>query len=478
MFGDKPLTRELLRPLHWYVQWTRDYPNKSRSLERMTQTFAMIMSNPADLINMECCWTASKVHAFINQTIIGTGGRRVDAAETISLLLRGVKEMESLMELILRKVKGHAVAWDVLLGLEVIKCMLNLAVHHRLLLVPWMWRSLRLTLCRMLHCLSPLRLFSSPGASSRAAPKTATVVGPGGVPLVIPRVVSSRRHLRRLAPDGGEEEEAVPVTWLDLLCVVLDAVILLRPLMLLATARRVFPKGPEMARIGVVPSPMTDAAAAAAAAEGETPAASEGTEAAHYADVIRFAMAATADQTLFSNWRAWASFATLDAVVLFFSYVIRHYRVPIVYVDEEEGGRGPQPGGGADGAVADAGAEREEFADGRPPLPPVPADAAAAGDEADGEEEAADAARRRPVQPVPVPAVVSRDALRVQHAMRNMALSFLRDPFFTATLRYYVHKYLVVGCVNRIPLLGSLLAFQVSYILSMQHFSFMYSLGQ
>lgn len=76
------------------------------------------------------------------------------------------------------------------------------------------------------------------------------------------------------------------------------------------------------------------------------------------------------------------------------------------------------------------------------------------------------------------PAMISRDAARQQHAMRNLLYSLLRDPFFSVVLKQSISRYLVHGWVNKIPLLGGLVGFQVAYFLSMQHFSFLYSVGQ
>lgn len=74
--------------------------------------------------------------------------------------------------------------------------------------------------------------------------------------------------------------------------------------------------------------------------------------------------------------------------------------------------------------------------------------------------------------------ILSRDTLRVTQSVRNLLLNILRDPFFATVLRQFIYNKFVQGKLNRIPLLGAILSFQVGYILSMQHYSFLYSAGQ
>lgn len=528
----------LPKPLRWYVDWVRANEENAQSLERLSRTFAMILSDPSNLINMEGCWTISKLHSLSNRVILQTGCRSVSASEALTHILGAIQEVESLGELLLRKYFSQQTTWSVLLALQSIKTVLNACVHQQLFLMPWVWHSVRLYLRRMLRVfrLPNLLLPHRPNtpekkdghdggpheASNRVYGQT---IGPNGTRLVIPRVVSNGRsgHRHSFRPgqqesttDDAEELEAeesagaIPFTFIDILGMVIDAFLLVRPVLVLAAARHTFPEvgGEGIAKIPSLPpkqskkdsnsnsnstgAEKTAAAAAAAPAEPPSPpppppapapapakpmTKEEKQKAAEEAALGRFPLlrsvmeASTAQQTLFSSWKWWSIFAALDALVVLVSRYIQAYRIPVVYIDEPSASqalRRLESSGGSSGA-------EEEESD--------PAAAAAAAQLRNGGEEdggAEDAANGPPARAVVsnAPAVVSRDSLRLQQAMRNVGYTFLRDPFFTIVLKQLIHNHFIKGFLSRIPIIGSLVGFQVGYFLAMQHYSFLYMLGQ
>ncbi|CCW67774.1 unnamed protein product [Phytomonas sp. Hart1] len=144
----------------------------------------------------------------------------------------------------------------------------------------------------------------------------------------------------------------------------------------------------------------------------------------------------------------------MDSFMLLASRFIRVNRVPVVYIHStlDSGGMiaaKPRPGG--DSPADEESAEPAE------------------------EVGSPQAARMDLIYDLPI---VSRDSLRTQHALRNLAYNFLRDPFFTSSIKLFIYQNFIKGFVNRIPLLGSLVGFQVSYYLAVQHHSFLYSVGQ
>lgn len=352
------------------------------------------------------------------------------------------------------------------------------------------------------------------GAAGAGGSLRGRVVGPNNTRLVIPRVASDRRHEHRhvylpgiSGGDGAgfddgedhitfahhhndddadaaelEEAEVIGFTWIDLLGMMLDTYLLLRPLALVAVARQAHLALPEAeaGTIGVLPPPVSKAELAAAAKAVEE-AAAEAKRTGMPAKptppgpdpfaALHKAMSATPQQTLLGNWRVWAAVTGCDLLVAALARLVRHHRVPVVYIKENasdvdavcgpsaaaplEGGETAALPGSADGDEDGAGAAAAAAAVTNP--------AANAG--AIGES----------VMELPV---VSRDRMRVQQAVRNIFYNFLRDPFFTAVLKQFVFQHFIRGFVNRIPLLGPCITFYVSHYLSMQYYSFLYTLGQ
>jgi hypothetical protein len=533
---------KLLDPLRWYFQWVRANPENATSLEQISRTFTLFVSDPTNLINSEACFTLCKVHALSNTAIIATGSHRTTKTEILSYVLQLIQEVECLMELIGRKYAGHRNTWNALLLLEAIKCTLKTCVHRQLFLIPWLWESLKVSLRRALRHLVILggnrrrvrggsggkdgisctaSFAAGSGVSGAAAgvdgvlagldncggsSLRGTVVGPNNTRLVIPRVASDRRHEHRhffngagaaAAADGEghvtfapenelveadevEEGESIPFTWVDVLGMILDMYLLLRPLVLVAVARHTFLQLPEetAASIAKLPPVMSRAeqtkvakeaaeaaqAAKAAAAAGQpappTPSLPDPLASLHKA------MSATPQQNLMSSWHGWGAVAGCDLLVAFLARLVRQRRVPVVYISDSAEGEN------TDGAavplnITDSNENAEAGEGGE--------DGAAIGYAVDT---ITTTDGRNAIGPVQVPPVVSRDRMRVQQALRNTLYGFLRDPFFTAVLKQFIYVHFVKGFVNRIPLLGPCISFYVIHYLSMQHYSFLYTLGQ
>lgn len=549
--GGLPLGK-VLEPLRWYLRWVRANPENATSLEQISRTFTLLVSDPSNLINSEACFTLCKVHTLSNTAIIATGSHHTTNTDVLSFVLQGIQEVECLMELIVRKYAGHRATWNALLLLEAIKCTLKTCVHRQLFLIPWLWASLKVSLRRALRhlvtlgsrrrrvrgggacgasnnggsgrdslsgtasfaggaasgigggvdgTLSSLNYYSGGSSSSLRG----AVVGPNNTRLVIPRVVSDRRHEHRhvcttaddsddhvsfpheedVEVDEVEEGESIPFTWVDVLGVVLDLYLLLRPLVLVAVARHNFLRLPAdtAADIAKLP-PVLSKAEQAAAAKTATEAAKAAKAAAAAGQpappppslpdplaALNKAIAATPQQTLMGSWRAWGAVAGCDVLVGFLARLVRQKRVPVVYINDSAESEG--------GEVAGANEQQQQVVAivGRTESGGQDGDEVA---EATGEavNTTTITAGHNAIGPVPDPPVVSRDRMRVQQALRNSFYSFLRDPFFTAVLKQFIYAHFVKGFVNRIPLFGPCVSFYVIHYLSMQHFSFLYTLGQ
>ncbi|KAG5482716.1 hypothetical protein CUR178_06753 [Leishmania enriettii] len=527
-----PLGR-LADPLHWYCKWVRANPESASSLEQFSRTLTMLWSDPTNLITSEACVSLCKLHAFSNVAIISTSGRRTSKTELLSFVLQGIQEVECLAELIYRKYAGHRRTWNALLLLEAVKCTLKACVHRQLFLVPWLWESVKVSLRRALRHLTNLTprrrmrgggnggvssgsggsgagSFAACGAGHYAGPITqlsysggstslcGEVVGPHNTRLVIPRVASDRRHEHRhvyrvgtnSVADGGEghvtfeqegdvdeeleEAESIRFTWIDVLGIMLDAYLLLRPLLLVVMARHAFLKLPEEAAISiaVLPPPVSKeemAAAAKAAATAAEEAKKTGTPLKLMPGpdplaALHKSIAAAPQQTLLGSWRVWAGVTGCDFVVALLARLVRSHRVPVVYIKESV-----------------------ESDDGSTPVDLLEGDEAAAL-QGDGAEAAngftgsstvvTGAAHPRTIDPTMELPVVSRDHMRVHQALRNSFYNIIRDPFFTVVLKQLLYHHLIRGFLSRIPLLGTCFSFYAAHYLSMQHYSFLYTLGK
>ncbi|CAC9472473.1 Peroxisomal membrane protein (Pex16) [Leishmania donovani] len=536
--GERLPLGKLLDPLRWYCKWVRANPEGASSLEQFSRTLTMLWSDPTNLITSEACFTLCKLHTFSNFAIISSGGRRTSKTELLSLVLRGIQEVECLMELIHRNYAGHRRTWNALLLLEAVKCTLKACVHRQLFLVPWLWESMKVSLRRALRHLTTLTprrrvrgggnggVASGAGGSGAgsfaawasgagvvgtyAGPLTQVdysggsgglcgeVVGPHNTRLVIPRVASGRRHEHRhvyragasCAADEGEEHvtfaqegdvdeeleeaEAIGFTWVDVLGMILDMYLLLRPVLLVAMARHAFLALPEETTnlIAVLPPPVSKeemAAAAEAAAKAAEEAKKTGTPVKPTPGpdplaALHKAMAAAPQQTLLGSWRVWAGVTGCDFLVALLARLVRHHRVPVVYIkDNAESDDGGTPvallEGGEAASIQGGGADA--------------ADGFAASSTA-----VTGATDSRAIGAAMEPPVVSRDHMRVQQALRNALYNVMRDPFFTAVLKQLVYHHFIRGFVSRVPLLGTCISFYATHYLSMQYYSFLYTLRQ
>ncbi|KAG5482887.1 hypothetical protein LSCM1_06922 [Leishmania martiniquensis] len=531
---------KLLDPLRWYCKWVRDNPEGASSLEQFSRTLTMLWSDPTNLITSEACFSLCKLHRFSNFAIISASGRRTSKTELLSFVLQGVQEVECLMELIHRKYAGHRRTWNALLLLEAVKCTLKACVHRQLFLVPWLWESMKVSLHRALRHLTNLTprrrvrggsgsgnggaslgcggsgagSFAACGGGAGVAGRYAgpltqlsyscsstslrgEVVGPHNTRLVIPRVVSDRRHEHRhvyragsnSAADDGEdhvtfaqegdvdaelnEAESIRFTWIDVLGMMLDIYLLLRPLLLVAMARHAFLALPEETAnsIAVLP-PSVSKKEMVAAAEASTKAAEEAkktgtplqlTPGPDPLAALHKSIAAAPQQTLMGSWRVWACVAGCDCLVALLARFVRSHRVPVVYIKDSAES--------VDGSMLEALLEGGEAV-------VLQGDGAEAANGFTSRSTAVTGATHaRAISPAMELPVVSRDHMRVQQALRNGLYNIIRDPFFTVVLKQLLYHHFIRGFVNRIPLLGTCISFHVAHHLSMQHYSFLYTLG-
>ncbi|TPP53157.1 Peroxisomal membrane protein (Pex16) family protein [Leishmania donovani] len=495
--GERLPLGKLLDPLRWYCKWVRANPEGASSLEQFSRTLTMLWSDPTNLITSEACFTLCKLHTFSNFAIISSGGRRTSKTELLSLVLRGIQEVECLMELIHRNYAGHRRTWNALLLLEAVKCTLKACVHRQLFLVPWLWDFAAWASGAGVvgTYAGPLTQVDYSGGSGGLCGE---VVGPHNTRLVIPRVASGRRHEHRhvyragasCAADEGEEHvtfaqegdvdeeleeaEAIGFTWVDVLGMILDMYLLLRPVLLVAMARHAFLALPEETTnlIAVLPPPVSKeemAAAAEAAAKAAEEAKKTGTPVKPTPGpdplaALHKAMAAAPQQTLLGSWRVWAGVTGCDFLVALLARLVRHHRVPVVYIkDNAESDDGGTPvallEGGEAASIQGGGADA--------------ADGFAASSTA-----VTGATDSRAIGAAMEPPVVSRDHMRVQQALRNALYNVMRDPFFTAVLKQLVYHHFIRGFVSRVPLLGTCISFYATHYLSMQYYSFLYTLRQ
>ncbi|EPY16324.1 hypothetical protein STCU_11397 [Strigomonas culicis] len=495
------LVHYITLPFHHYAQWVRENPENAQSLERMTRTMSIFLTDPSHLLKMEGCYAICKLHSFINQSIMSSSGnaayqqllleqqaaeegeeeggevanedalerkkaalsRRLGlmpVAEAAALLSGMLTELECLLELLVRDyTKCQVRTWRAMLLLEGVKVACNsLSSYAQYLFVPFLWRSVWMQLTTSVRrCLShPSRLFlgsraAAPHdavaavAASTGNSLTGAAVGPHRTRLLIPRVVDSTM-------DGGDPHARwVPVTGTDLLGIVSDLALLLRPLLLVSAAYAAFPAGDAGRTIALLPAPVAAGGGGAEQAEAE-----------RENRLLKDALTSDKSRLLLSSWRVWLLFAAFDFILLIVARFIRRRRAPVVHITDRTSV--------AEAAAAPKAEEREEEAEGSAAeSDPAALLRSAMASPATGALQEAGA----------VPPLVARDALRIQQAVRNLSFSFmLRDPFFTAVIKPFFNRHLLNGFLSRIPLLGGLVHHQASYVLYMQHFSFLYSVGQ
>lgn len=445
-----------------YAEWVRRNADNVASMERFTHMLTIILMSPNNMLKHEIGNTIVNIQNFSNHAIISSAGRKLSVAEQISIVGQIIRKAECLLELLLRRYRGHRTAWNFLLILQLLKCFLNLVAHQQMCLLPSIWQALRRQLRRLITF--PKKLLGPSGVSSgnsgaalsnlphssQAAERT--------TPLVIPRVVATRMFRDRSSEtvgedadfseagkgsnSGGGNPDVLPCTAYDVLGAVVDFLLLLRPLFLLYCARSAFP------------TTAMDACSQIAS-EVEDTTLDDGPRDSNVTDKksdygsffsVKSLIADGLKESLLGNWSVWTLFLGLDVIFAALARYIFHYRKPIVCINRDA--RNYSGVGSNDG--------RQIAHDGEVPSP-----------ELSGVNSAAEH-----------DTVVSRDSLRVQQTMHNLVCCFLRDPFFGSVLRRFIYDNFIIGRINGIPLVGSLLALHVASFLCRQHYSFMYSIGE
>lgn len=279
---------EVMWPLDHYIEWVRRNEAFVSAAENMTRGLSFLFANPASLISMEGTWTVTKLHALSNRMIISTAGRQVHRAEQLSWLMQGIREVECLVEIALRHLRHHRAGWLFVVGIEILKTLLRFFIHKRRLS----------TACRTLSGLV-LLLQSLVASRAKSAATAASVTGfsltrpKSTTSLIIPRVQTSRVAV------------AVP-SLSDIAASIVDLYVLLRPLLLAASAFASFPAKRLLLQ-------------------------------------DRFAFSAAAPTSVRSlkvslspSWGVWRLFVAADLAALLGAHLVRKYRAPIIVADGDD----------------------------------------------------------------------------------------------------------------------------------------------
>jgi hypothetical protein len=166
--------------------------------------------------------------------------------------------------------------------------------------------------------------------------------------------------------------------------------------------------------------------------------------------------------SLLTSWRVWAGMASMECLAAIVSYGLKRFQVPLVTASRDYGGATTMgsSSSGIRGPISPTGSPLEE--DGGTTRP-----------------------TQHPASPTssnnmtpPTTATTTVESARLQVCIDALMFSCLRDPFFAVVLREWVHGYLVAGWVNRwVPFLGWLLSAQITYYMTLQHNSFLYTVG-
>jgi hypothetical protein len=150
--------------------------------------------------------------------------------------------------------------------------------------------------------------------------------------------------------------------------------------------------------------------------------------------------------SLLADWRVWGTVAGLEVLAAVGSFWLKAHHVPLVT------------------ASRSASTPADEARQVRPPWP---------------EEQAASSPSSASAAAIASAAATTTvESARLQRCFDALLFSFLRDPFFSVVLKEFVHRHLVTGWISRwVPMLGWILASQTSYHLTLQHNSFLYTIG-
>lgn len=343
------------------------------------------------------------------------------------------------------------------------------------------------------------------------------------VPLVVPRVVSSKlkehTHYNLGSQDkklstldntemeitkgsalsvatpatnkSVESPSAVPIKWLDVLGMLLDAYILFRPLLLVGVGRYNFlnkqrsdpssvPLRPHelweklKKTLGASPSNLTDASKEPVTEEGGKANSSSRKKAkAAAADgdlaLIRTVVEIPRQRSLFPSWKAWVVFLVFDLISIVLAGFVRRRRIPIVRIAQENMASVPPL------LHSDSDADVNEDSTASASLREI------STEERDAVTGTQESHRRHEGTTTTTTSEktvkrISQDDRRVLQCGQMIRTSVLRDPFFTVGLKKWIFEILMTRLCGRIPLIGKLINYQLGYYFMMQHFSFMSTL--
>lgn len=311
--------------------------------------------------------------------------------------------------------------------------------------------------------------------------------------IVVPRVISSKlathRHNGALVTSESttgvstttqsckpentiRDAERFPMTWIDVLGMMLDAYRLLRPLLLVGCARfhhfgskksstnSLLPMLPEEF-IEKMKKTFTPSSRSSASPKSSKEKKTEEHSAIDHNLAIAQGIASIpCERGLFPNWKYWIVFTLLDAVSTILSRFVRARRVPAVYIADDSDAVQGTPATDSD---SDSG-ENESTADGEEE----------GRESRQGASEAADQGTAKTSAVTSEP--LSQDERRVVQSAKSLFLSALRDPFFGVALKQWIVSTLMGRIFRRIPLFGAVINYQMTCYLMMQQFSFMYTL--
>eukprot|EP00796_Vickermania_ingenoplastis_P001353 gene1353-788_t len=535
----------MMNPLSLYVEWARQSPQKAHSLEHMSRAMCLMQSDMENIVASEGWWCLARMHTFLNTVVIESKEMsRIGASSYIAQnAVAGMKLVECILELLCRRSYGHRVAWDVLLAWQSAKACLQLLSNRSLFRLPCTWQSIRRLLARTLHlsgsaAQNPTRVLVGSGNGEQrrvlenGTPQTtypttqldrpvAEQAGAGEpVVLVIPRVASSKlaqhRHeaLVLESPSEGEATlsnipmdlpDRFPMSWFDVLGMLLDLYNFIRPVLLVAAGRRMYHR---VQQTPGAPQPMLPPQHVSREQQlkAATEAAKAREEAKHVAEesgsktaaqeerspgmrIVESIVRIGKERTHGPFWKPYVFFLLIDIVATVLSCYVRRRRVPAVYIGDADLEAVPAAvrAEDVDGVVEvdNEPQEDEPQAEGREGMEQrggsgsssrsgTPTSGRRAG--AAGRRKAKDNARGTASTSNSGSQTVSQDDRRVQMCARNVLSWALRDPFFSVGLKRWLYDKIMMGFLYRIPLLGSMINYQLGYFLLSQHYSFLYSL--
>lgn len=435
-----------------FLQWTRENPQKAQSLQNLSRAAYMMHADPANVIVSERWWCLAKFHVFLNSIILESQ----QTGWTSKMVVDGMKLVEPMVELTLRAAYGHKEAWDVLLAWCGLKTVIRLCGSNlQYFSVPCMWDSLKDLMSRAVPWGGMrVRRLSRSHSTGGGSPNTTFASGNETQELIIPRVASSKLRKHRLTAigEGGATtdltaSERLPVSWYDALGMLLDVFLLLRPLGLVAAGRHMYHT------VGHLNPPLLPST------PGKVP-----------VDMMQNLgelVSISRIRTHAPLWKPWIIMFILDILCTMLSRVVRHHRVPVIRIDEGD-------------------LKVTQITVQKPPTPNA-SSASDAEEQAEAPEGTSPTSLHtgsgQPKQGTTtvssgVPQVVSRDDLRVRESARNTLFAFLRDPFWSVGLKKWFFERIMLRWIQRIPLLGTIINYQLGYYLSMQYYSYMFSLGE